>query len=204
VTRKEILKHLDEHPDMDWQERDAMLIDLREVYKTDMLKRGRSRWFEALQMFDDMQRQNCDVDAGCFTSAIRACGDRMKKWEHAFSLFADMRDRRLRPNVDTANGLMSACNRAKLYRRSLDTLEYLRRFGIRLNEDTFSHALLSCSRGGYWEEALAFLKEIEEHEDIDFKKDQWSKAQDACEKAGEYDLVDEVQEEAAAIGLVLD
>jgi pentatricopeptide repeat protein len=55
---------------------------------------------------------------------------------------------------------MTACAKAKMWKKALELLDEMEQNGIAANEITYSVAIKACGNGGQWERALALLEKV--------------------------------------------
>lgn len=91
-----------------------------------------------------------------YTAAISACAA-CAEWQHALSIFGDMRRDRVQPNTITFTAAISACKHSV---RALDLLEEMKQYGFSPNVITYSAAMSACERDNQWELALKILAEM--------------------------------------------
>lgn len=194
----QLLKALD-RPGVSQQDRESMLLSLKDAYVGEMRKwGGRKQWERALAEFREMESK-VQPDVTCYTAAIQGMENHPKAWSRALGLFHEMQERGLTPTLETCNRLISASSKGLQWKLAVDVLQDMRQLNVQEDAETIASVFAACERGGLWAESVALLQDMLEREE-EVPRKYYGQAMQACELARQYEEADWVEEEAAMAG----
>ena len=92
-----------------------------------MGKKG--QWWQALQLFRDMQQQEIVPDVITYSALISACG-RGKQLERALEIFDKMQQQGIEPNIITYSALISACAVSNWHNDAMNIFSEMQKKGV--------------------------------------------------------------------------
>merc|ERR1712060_468619 len=110
----------------------------------------------------EMKEIGVDRDLSTYNEVIRACSEKVKRWQQALSVLQKLEASGPAPDRKSFNWVIACCGKAGEWRRAIDILESMRGRALEPDEDTFVLALHACRGGALWQEAVSLIVEMQE------------------------------------------
>jgi pentatricopeptide repeat domain-containing protein 1 len=177
----------------------------------------------AMMVLNDVDDRGVSLDARSYRNAIVACnqgqhrtrrvvdpetsieGGGFEWWECALSLIRRMKERGLRPDVQSYSACISACEAAGQWQAALSLLQSLLdeeedNQGSEqspLNLHCFNAAISACAKGGAWVEALELYERMKTRRDVRVRPTAVTLGSliDGLDRAGQKDLAKRIHVE---------
>jgi len=197
--RRDLLDHLGQDG-LSTLERRQTLMSLTEAYEADILRFGRRRqWGNALFLLHEMDTIGAKRTASTFAAAAQACSDKVKQWNYALDVFEHFKSSGVRETVEPYNWVITACKKARRWTPAMGVFDEMRKAEVTPDETTFRSMLSVCKGGAQWELGLSLIYDMEDA-GVEPREAEWNSVMDACEAAGDLDMYDVIEDEAAARG----
>jgi pentatricopeptide repeat protein len=177
----------------------------------------------AMMVLNDVDDRGVSLDARSYRNAIVACnqgqhrtrrvvdpetsieGGGFEWWECALSLIRRMKERGLRPDVQSYSACISACEAAGQWQAALSLLQSLLdeeednqgSEQSMLNLHCFNAAISACAKGGAWVEALELYERMKTRRDVRIRPTVVTLGSliDGLDRAGQKDLAKRIHVE---------
>jgi pentatricopeptide repeat protein len=176
----------------------------------------------AMMVLNDVDDRGVSLDARSYRNAIVACNQGQHRtrrgvdpdgsneggfewWECALSLIRRMKERGLRPDVQSYSACISACEAAGQWQAALSLLQSLLdeeednqgSEQSALNLHCFNAAISACAKGGAWVEALELYERMKTRRDVRIRPTAVTLGSliDGLDRAGQKDLAKRIHVE---------
>jgi len=155
----------------------------------------RSKWKEALQLFQDLHRRDLRPSAVSYGACINSLG-RAKQWERSLLLLHELLQSSLAFGVIECCAALKACSTASQCLAGLEILEIMSQQHVELDVVACNTALTLCD--AQWQRALKILHQTQERDIATLVT--YSAAISCCEKARKAAVAVDLFEELCMAG----
>eukprot|EP00798_Chlamydomonas_sp_ICE-L_P016766 gene16766-23041_t len=119
----------------------------------DTMKRELGQVDNALEVYQEMIRQNMERSVITYSSLISAC-EKGDQWETALNIFGEMRQEGCAPNTVTFNSLITACAQGGQCEKAREVFDQMAAASCAPDVVTYTALITAYERGGDWQQAL--------------------------------------------------
>ncbi|CAK0808031.1 unnamed protein product [Prorocentrum cordatum] len=117
------------------------------------------QWSAALRLLREGIQLGVQLAPGHYVATVSACR-KAGQWQHALSVFSEMWEAKLEPNVISYNVGISACEKGGQWQRALALLSEMREAKLEPDVISYNSGISACEKGEQWHRALAQLNQM--------------------------------------------